>query len=129
MRKRSCLETVAAKEVLDDLVASSSVVVKVQTVTCVGLNVGLEGGRGRESSLDTSGNVGGSDVLGHAVAVAAAEGNIVLTIDNESGSSEGRHLGCVANGQDLTSSNGLLSLLTLNSEANIELVGEEESVL
>ena len=102
---------------------------EVEAVTGVWLDVSLESRRGREGSLDTSRDVNSSGVLGPAVAVAATEGNVVLTSDDKGGSSEWRHLGCVAYGQDLTSGDRLLGLLTLNSKANIELVGEEEGVL
>jgi len=111
------------------LIASSGVVVEVETMASVGLDVSLEGRSSRESGLSTSGYVGSGNVLGHAVAVAAAEGNVVLTTDDESGSGEHGHLGCVANGHDLTGSDGLLGFLSLDSEANIEHVGEQEGVL
>ena len=98
-------------------------------MTSVGLDVSLKGGRGREGSLDTSRDIGSGDVLSHAIAVAAAKGNVVLAGNNERGASERRHLGCITNSHDLTSGNGLLGLLALNSEANIKHVGEEEGVL
>lgn len=128
-RTHLCGKTIAGKEVLDDLVTSCGVVVEVEAVTGVGLNEGLEGRRSGERGLGASRDVGTGDVLSHAVAVAAAEGNVVLTAHDNNGSSEHGHLGCVADGHDLSSSDRLLGLLALNSEANVEHAREQEGVL
>src|SRR5690242_12270130 len=83
-----CSETVATQEILDNLVSSCRIVVEVETVTCIRLYVSLEDGRSGIGSRQTSGNVRSIDTLCCTVAVAATEGNIVLSSDHKDGAGE-----------------------------------------
>jgi hypothetical protein len=122
-------DTVAGQEVLDHLVASGRIEVEVQAVTCCRLDVCLEGLRVRECLRRSSRDAGSIRARELAVAVSSAEGNVVLTSDDENWTGKRTGAGRAADGEEFTDRHGLLGLLAYNGEADIVHAGVEEGPL
>lgn len=147
-RKRciSSSQTVRLEVVLNDRVTGGGIVVECQTVARVGLDVRLEGTSVGEAHLD-AGRDGGEGRPG-VEAITTAVWQIVgcdLVLVNASfvmnqkkkltsGDDKNRALESVGHGQtrksqELSSRDGLLSLLSVVENAGVEVRGVEEQVL
>lgn len=118
-------KVVGDEPVLNDLVGSCGIIVKVDTVTSIWLDISLE---------STGIGIGRLDVVwdrGHYSAgcrtIATTINIIVVASDNLDGTGEWGRLWCtICERKDLSQSHGLLGLLREDGGTNVKVSGEEE---
>lgn len=117
----------SVEPVLDNVESTTRVIVQVNTMPSVRLNVRLESTSIGESRADRDIRNGSTGTTG-VEAVTTTVNVVVLTSNNECGTSEGRHLGSNGQCEELSECDGLLGHFGEDADAEVEVVGEQEGV-
>ena len=127
----STAQTLPGEKVVNHIISRRGIIVKREPVGRLRLDVSLKVARfdGGESLGRAGGDVWQGRVVARVQAIAAAEGEVCGTGENEDGTGELGHGWSAARGEEFAHRYGLLCRVAYDEETRVETSWEEEIVL